>query len=186
MFEHLKPYSKIFVTGLARSGTRIATRMIAHDTGKEFIDETEWGVWDYEKLKFFCKYRDKFVIQATSAFFNLSEFVTDDDMVVWMERPIKELEESWKRIRDLGKDGRSVFHSSTAKMPELFRTSFDERVILAEEEKRKIKNLFEVNYHSLKDHPMWVDKDKRNKFLWMQTDENQFTEPSVRKVLHNL
>jgi hypothetical protein len=46
MFEHLAVHSKIVVTGPQRSGTRIASQMIASDTGHEFVDEVDFLITD--------------------------------------------------------------------------------------------------------------------------------------------
>ena len=41
MFEYLKEFPVVLVTGPQRSGTRICAKMIAHDTGHRFVDERE-------------------------------------------------------------------------------------------------------------------------------------------------
>ena len=96
----LSKYKKIYVTGWARSGTRITTRMIAHDTGLEFIDETEWGVMQKPKLDFINKYQNNFVIQATSAYFFIDEYNDKDSLVVFVRRNVDDVRKSWSRLRE--------------------------------------------------------------------------------------
>jgi hypothetical protein len=48
VFEELAQYGQIVVTGPQRSGTRIATQMIASDTGHRYVDEAKFGVRDVE------------------------------------------------------------------------------------------------------------------------------------------
>lgn len=47
MFEHLKAYKRIVVSGPQRSGTRIVAKAVAQDTNKSFIDEVDIAVHDF-------------------------------------------------------------------------------------------------------------------------------------------
>lgn len=192
MFEHLKKYNRIFVTGLARSGTRIATRMIAHDTGKEFIDETEWGIVDLDELAENAKYRDNFVVHAVNAYFCMDRFVGENDLVVWVKRDLEDIKESWKRIRSKGLDSSKLLWKIWdfikrlwMGIPKEITLPMEERLKLWNEVKGKVNHI-EIEYEDLKGHPMWVDKEQRSEFLWHQTYENQYSISSEEKILHNL
>ncbi|MBN2398990.1 MAG: PqqD family protein [Candidatus Aminicenantes bacterium] len=39
-------------------------------------------------------------------------------------------------------------------------------------QRNKIKNAFEINYNSLKMHPLWIDKKERKNFLPMQIEKD--------------
>lgn len=169
MFEHLKDYKKIFVVGLGRSGTRIATRMIAQDTGKDFIDETEWGVHDIDKLKHINKYRSNFVIQANSAYYCIGFFSRSDTLIVYVKRDLEEIKASWARLRNLGSLNTSMWSNI---QPQLLITN-EERLAIMEAKKEKIKNLLEIQYNDLKGHPLWLDSEVRANFRWYQTSTEQ-------------
>src|SRR5579875_68345 len=66
MFEHLAVHPMIVVTGPQRSGTRIAARMIAADTGHRFVDETEFLIKDEARFRalFRSPGGEAFVVQA--------------------------------------------------------------------------------------------------------------------------
>ena len=180
MFEELKKYSKIFVTGLARSGTRIATRMIAQDTGMDFIDETEWGVVDVPKLVHYDKYFSKFVVQATSLSFCISRFSREDTLIVFVKRDLNDIQLSWDRVRTKNLDSIKLLWKNP---PKEALVSVKDRLFYWERQKPKIINLLEVEYESLKDHPLWVPKEKRDDFLWHQTRESQFKKEQMVEKL---
>lgn len=182
MFQDLKKFNKIFVTGLARSGTRIATRMIAHDTGKTFIDETEWGIVDIPKLEHHNKYRDNFVVHAVCAYFCMHKFTAEDTLVVFVKRDLADIKKSWERIRTDDLDTQKILWKNPPKEATL---PMEDRLALWDIERNRIINLMEINYEDLKDHPMWLDKEKRQGFFWHQTVENQF-DKAESKVIKNL
>ena len=63
MFENLAVHKKIVVTGPQRSGTRIGAKMIAADTGYQFVDEAEFLIKDSDLFREFLQ-RDGVVVQA--------------------------------------------------------------------------------------------------------------------------
>jgi hypothetical protein len=175
MFEHLKDYKKIFVVGLARSGTRIAAKMIAHDTSLTFVDETEWGVFELEKLKFLDKYRTNFVVQANAAYHIMPYFSRPSTLVVFVKRPIPEIRASWARINKLKSINKIWIDPSWAQ-----KKAPEDKLILWDSQKSRIQNLIEVEYKDLAAHPLWVPEEDRKDFLWMQTVTNQFQAEEAR------
>lgn len=176
MFEHLSTYKKIFVVGLGRSGTRICAKMIAQDTGLNFIDETEWGVYEIEKLKFLDKYRSNFVVQANSAYYMMPYFSRENTLIVWVKRDLAEIKASWDRLKELG----SINTMWSKDVPPQLNLTPDERITLWDSKKSRIQNVLEINYNDLKEHPLWVDKEERKEFLWLQTMTSQFKEDEAK------
>jgi hypothetical protein len=140
--------------------------MIAHDTGLNYIDETEWGVFELEKLKHLDTYRTNFVVQANSAFHIMPHFSRENTLIVFVKRDIAEIKASWARINKL-KSINTMWSNPSwiqKKQPE-------DKLILWESNKSKIKNLLEIEYNDLKSHPLWIDKEERKEFLWNQTSK---------------
>ena len=172
MFEHLKDHKKIFVVGIARSGTRIAAKMIAHDTGKTYIDETEWGIHDLKKLVYLDKYRNNFVVQANSAYHIMPVFSREKTLFVFVKRPIDEIKASWDRIRNLQSTS-PISRESTLSPQQILPP--EEKLVLWESKKAKLRNLIEIEYSSLSTHPLWINKKDREQFRWNQTRPSQFS-----------
>ena len=61
MFEWLSEFERIFVTGPQRSGTRICAKMIAHDIGYEFIDETQINMDSFYNFSSLLETKQKYV-----------------------------------------------------------------------------------------------------------------------------
>ena len=174
MFQHLKKHKRIYVIGHARSGTRIASRMIAHDTGLEFIDETEWGICDIPKLEHIAKYRDNFVVHCPSAYFCIDKF---DGLVVWVNREMEDIKKSMDNLKGDRYKILKIMWNDKPTPKELCMTREDRYALF---KTLKIKNLMDINYTDLKQHPLWLDKDQRENFFWLQTEKEQF---NLRKVV---
>ena len=182
MFEHIT-HKKIIVTGPQRAGTRIATTMIAQDTGLRFVDESEVGYYDIEKMRDFIKYEDNFVIQAPN-FSNIIDQFSDDVLIVFMMRPIEDIDASRVRILHIN-GGCNNKRRSNDKEKLLGRKQAPLKYEDWEEQKKNIKHYLEVEYDSLKEHPLFVPKEHRANFQWNQTKVNQFSE-DVREILCNI
>ena len=130
MFDYLKAFSKILITGPQRSGTRVASKMIAMDTGLRFVGEEEIHVDSLNTLVEWLRMRDGFVIQCPALCRYMHQIVTDEVAVVMMMRPVDEIVASQERIACA----------------------------------------FEVQYHSLHDHPYWLPPHLRTNFAPRQTE----------------
>lgn len=169
MFEEIK-HSKVFVMWLARSGTRICARMIAEDTGLEFIDETEWGIIDIPKLKHIIKYRDNFVIHANCAYAIADELPW---LVIWVNRNLDDVKASMDNIKgDRYKILQNMWNDKPT--PKELSMTRQKRLELFAKVIPKIKNYKELEYEDLKQHPLWLDKEDRTNFYWLQTKKDQW------------
>ena len=100
MFEKLKRWPRILVTGPQRSGTRIATKMIAEDTGHWFVGEEEFGVDSLNRLWKILEIGRNIAIQCPTMapFVSLLGMRDKDLLVVMMRRDIEDIQASRERI----------------------------------------------------------------------------------------
>lgn len=153
MFEKYKDYKKIVVTGPQRSGTTIASHMIAKDLGYEHIDETKFGVHNGNVFRKILNDRENIVIQAPGLFQDCMAIKDEDVLVVVMKRNIKDIIASQERIKwayekgELSKFGLENGIISKVKY-DYFKT-------------HKPKNYVELRYSDLKRHPLYVENRKR-------------------------
>ena len=86
MFEELRRWNQIIVTGPQRSGTTIVARMIAMDTGHTFVPEETWGIHGVEKLEEYLDDHPWIVVQAPTMLVNTPELADDRTLVVLVRR----------------------------------------------------------------------------------------------------
>jgi len=167
LFEKLKRWPRILVTGPQRSGTRIATQMIAQDTGHWFVGEEGFGTDSVNKLLEKLETGRNMVIQcpAMSPFVNLFGMHDADLFVVMVQRDQDDIRASRKRIgwrwemaeliRCLNLEGDS------AEIKYRFWSEF---------QKGDLKHRgMDLEYESLSEHPLWIPKEKRGRFGARQT-----------------
>jgi len=179
MFEYLREFKRIFVTGPQRSGTTICAIMIAKDLGYKWYKEHILKDMYPEQLKKFAQANKNFVLQCPTMCAYIHEIASHKDAVVFMRRPLREILESQKRI---GWDKNDA---------ELKRYGLDEGIIAKVKydrwqfhQKALIVNPFEVHYRSLSKHPLWVPKKLRqgwkarqtspySKFTWDDSEQHK-------------
>lgn len=156
---------RIIVTGPHRAGTRIASKIIAHELDYDWVSEEDIDIDDlslfYENLKF-----DKTVIQAPG----ISSFchVIPNVLIIYMLRDVDEIIESQERI------------DWQYEQYELSKYFLEEGIISLvkyeswEYQKRFCKNYFELEYKDLSGHEFFIDRESRKHFSPTQTD---FEEP---------
>lgn len=167
MYDNLKKYSKIIVTGPQRSGTRIGAHIIAHDTGHKYIDEKEIGVDNFESIRKFLESDNDIVIQCPGMMRDIEKIslAYPDTMIAVMRRNVDDIVASQKRIgwsewskkHELKKYGRIDGAISEIKYSHLDLI------------KHTINNLIEIDYHSLANHTLFIRKQDRKNFKWSQT-----------------
>lgn len=169
MFEHLRDFKRILVTGPQRSGTRIGATMIAHDTGYWFVGEEEFGVDSLNRLWKILEISHSVVVQCPtmSVYANLLAYKDADCAVVMMRRDLEDIKASeerifWKwepteliRLQTLGG---SV---SSAALKYAAWDSF--------QKKELGDQAIEVEYDSLERHGLWIAKPGRARFGPRQT-----------------
>jgi hypothetical protein len=165
MFEYLKPYSHIIVSGMQRSGTTIAARMIQYDL------EIPYCYWVGNKLGIITDIPPEGgqgVYHAPGMSHLLHGFKSTEDAtfaVIWMKRDIEEIIESaykvkWDPTADIGNypafmngipDGTEVDY------PTMVRRLAQEKINFWETQKPLVETYFEVEYESLRNHPLWLN-----------------------------
>jgi hypothetical protein len=164
MFEWLAEFNTVLVTGPQRSGTRIASRMIAHDIGYEHIDEDAIHMDSIYKLYSIITEKNHIVVQCPVLCRYVHMLADDHVAVVLMRRNIEDIIASQKRIQwmwewlELARYDRSDGIISEVKY------QFWDQV-----QKVHIKHAFEVEYESLAAHPLWIAKELRQNFEADQT-----------------
>jgi hypothetical protein len=155
---------QIVVTGPQRSGTVIASKMLAKDLGLTHIGEWAFGTHNHEDFFGLIEASKPFVIQAPtmSAYAHLLPCT-----VVWMNRNLADIQRSEKRINwnvheQLERD--SYFEHSQRPSAVIKTEAWQkfQRIALGE-------RAFDLDYESLKGHPMWVDPENRVCFTERQT-----------------
>jgi hypothetical protein len=164
MFEHLVGYSKIVVTGPQRSGTRIASQMIALDTGHEFVDEVEFLITETARFRQVLE-RDGVVVQAPHMLKDMVDDPPPGVFVVLMRRDLAQIHASAQRIgwpelggnrTELRKFGLSDGDSAAVKY-----AYWDAH--------QKAAPYLELKYEWLRAHPMFVPAERRRDFAPLQT-----------------
>lgn len=162
----LTDFRSILVTGPQRSGTTFVSRALAKDLNYILVDEFDYGVRDEEAWKMWVDWSIETVIQCPSMMIR-THCVPDDVLVIVMQRNIEDIIASQQRIN----------WSEADEFIELRRYGLEEGVI--SEIKYSYWNLhkhegprffLEIEYESMKGHPMWVDQEKRRDFDKKQTE----------------
>jgi hypothetical protein len=165
MFENLAVHKKIVVTGPQRSGTRIGAKMIAADTGYQFVDEAEFLIKDSDLFREFLQ-RDGVVVQAP----HMLKDVVDDPppgiLIVLMRRDLDQIHASASRIR-----WAEEFGGNTTELKKFGLTEGDSAAVKYDywDSHEKSVPFVEVAYESLRAHPMYVPDEQRKSFGHWQT-----------------
>jgi len=166
MFEHLAVHKKIVVTGPQRSGTRIAAKMIAADTGHAFVDEMEFAIRDLAAFRAVLQ-RDDVVVQAP----HMLKDVVDDPppgiFVVLMRRDLEQIHASEKRIR-----WGEVYGKREIELAKFALTQGDPATVKYaywSSHEKKVPFL-ELEYEALRRHRLWVPEEQRKGFGALQTE----------------
>lgn len=168
MFSELKRHPVIWVVGPQRSGTRIASKMIAHDTGHERVDEVQFYV---DSLSFLARLlREKsdrgIVIHGPAITRWIHRIATDRDAVVFMFRPTHQIHASEKRISWAYDHVEALKYGKTS-------GSAEAKIQLWNAfQRHQIQNAITFPYDQLRNHPFWIPKKQRDSFGWNQTSVN--------------
>lgn len=165
MFEHLAAHSRIVVTGPQRSGTRIAAKMIAADTGHGFVDEMEFAIKDLGAFREVMR-RDHIVAQAPHMLKDLVDEPPEGIFVVLMRRDLERIHASERRIR-----WAEVYGGNLTELAKFGLTEGDPAAVKYAywDSHPKSVPFLELEYEALRSHPLWVPDDLRRDFEPLQT-----------------
>jgi hypothetical protein len=165
MFENLAVYKKIVVTGPQRSGTRIGAKMIAADTGHQFVDEAEFLIKDSDLFREFLQ-RDGVVVQAPHMLKDVVDDPPEGVFIVLMRRDLDQIHASAARIR-----WAEDFGGNTTELKKFGLTEGDSAAVKYDywDSHEKSAPFLEVPYESLQAHPMYVPDEQRKSFGHWQT-----------------
>jgi hypothetical protein len=165
LFEDLAVHPRIVVTGPQRSGTRIAAKMIAEDTGHTFADERAFGIYDEQRWRDLLQ-GEKVVVQSPSMFKQVVDNPPPDIFVVLMRRDLTKIHASQRRI---GWDKHPL--GNTIELSRFGLTSGDSAATKYDywASHEKEAPFLELEYESLRQHPLFIPDDKRRNFGAVQT-----------------
>lgn len=167
MFEELKAHHRIVVTGPQRSGTRIAAKMIAADTGHRFVDEVEFGVFDASRWRALLD-GDGIVVQCPTMLKDVVDDPPSGVYVVLMRRPLEDIHASEKRI---GWRTEAFGHADVLELMKLGASEGDPAELKYRYWDTHTKEFpyLELDYAELERHPLFVAAPGRRAFGPLQT-----------------
>ncbi len=160
LFAHFSSHRRILVTGPQRSGTTIASRMIARDTGFRCIDESEFGVYDVSAWRRFLQL-DGVVVQCPHMFKRIVDEPRTDVLVVLMRRDLAHIHDSEERI-----GWEQNYRGNSAELAAFGLTEGDSARLKYQywEENPKPPSFVELPYDTLARHPLFVPAARRRSF----------------------
>lgn len=166
MFEQLATHPRIVVTGPQRSGTRIAAKMIAADTGHVFVDEMEYAIKDVQAFRQVLR-RENIVAQSPHMLKDLVDDPPAGIFVVLMRRDLEQIHASERRIR-----WAEVFGGNVTELAKFGLTEGDPATVKYDywDSHPKSVPFLELDYESLRSHPLWVAEEERHDFGPLQTE----------------
>ena len=172
MFEYLECFDKILVTGCQRTGTTICSHIIAKDLGYKHIDEDEFDVHFQNKFEKIIRESSNIVIHCPGMSRNIHKYSNDQTAIVWMLRNKDDVINSRNRIfwQDNREKNKYMFDHivPTGDIYDIKNWYWQTY------QKSNCKNTYEIEYESLKDHRLWLDKSVRNSFRNRQWKRNGF------------
>lgn len=169
MYESLaKDFNSIVISGPQRSGTRIAAKCVAEDSIKKYIDEKDINFHDFRLLEYYLN-KGNCVVQCPALCHMLHYIDNPKVLVIVVIRDVEEilLSESrigWpkeSRLQELYKYGHAEGVISRIKYD--FWKQYQAPIL-----KERART---IDYNYLKNHRLFIDKDKRKSFGWDQTSE---------------
>lgn len=167
----LKPYKAVLVTGPQRSGTAIATKMIATELGYTEIAEEQFRIHDHNQAQLLMKQGN--VVLHAPGLCHAADLFPDalQYAVVLMRRPIEDI---WKSENRIG--WRTAYDGANLRAEQI---KYADRFGIYGENIALIKYYcwdtlqkqtcvsFDLDYETLRGHPLW--KNERADFAPRQT-----------------
>lgn len=161
---------KVIVTGAQRSGTRFTANVLAKDLDVKIIDELDYGINNLKKFNKSILNLDGYSVQAPALSHLIEEF-PDDAIIIFMYRPLNEILASQKRINWQSSTHEPAYINKYKKRYPKENINWNGRLAQVKKEvwekvqQKKINNRwFNLEYSSLKNHPMWINKKERVNF----------------------
>ncbi len=168
MFENLSNYQTILVTGPQRSGTTICAKMIACDTGHEFIGEESIVTNNLQALSHILyltsKIKRKIVVQCPGLCRYIHLFGDENTLIVMVYRSIEAIIKSQMRI-EWEEEAKELARYSLSVGP-IAQVKYD---YWKKEQQALVINSKKVIYEDLKTHPLWIPQEQRLDFKPRQT-----------------
>lgn len=163
----IKNFTQIVVTGPQRSGTRIASKIIAHDFGLNYIDEKIIKCYSLNAAK---SALDNSVVQAPGLSAKCHLF-PENVLIVFMCRMLTEIQASERRIKWDPKFAENEFllYEDVGFKQINAPISNYKYLVWSRNQRPLIKKSVELEYHSLNLHPLWIPKNLRTDFKYNQT-----------------
>lgn len=163
--EAVRPFAVVTVTGPQRSGTRIATKILAHDLGRQFVGEEDYRVGDQNGMlmRYFALTANPVVIHAPALSASAHHM---PGAVVFMRRPLREIVRSQERIDWAYEEwqlARYFTDTGPIALVKYRAWHMFQRPILE-------GRAFDLEYSSLAKHPLWVAPGNRVQFSAHQTE----------------
>lgn len=160
MFKGLRTFNIVLVTGPQRSGTRIAARCIAADTGHQYIDEQEFRVHNRALFDNLIATRKNVVIQCPAMANVIHAFgARADVLVVFMLRELYEIKASEERINWQGNERELAKYKQHEGQAAAFKYAY-----WLTHQRHRIKHWREIQYDSLAKHRLWIVPEQRTAF----------------------
>lgn len=181
-----KGYDRVIITGPQRSGTTFTSKAIANTLGYRFVDEAEFGVNKFDLFKNKLKEKN-IVVQAPSMSSRVHMAVGENDLVVFMSRKWSDIIKSV--FKKNGRLSNWIYQETMYDLERYHIEQVDPNINEVYDQyvdrdsyylncfyslwkhymSKQIPNCFALDYESMKEHPMWVDKQQRSKFHYKQT-----------------
>lgn len=169
--SNLGRFRKILVTGPQRSGTTIAAEIIAAETAMPYVDERSYGWRDLAALSMLVANDERMVIQYPNFAHIIEQFTADDICIVFMHRQPTDILQSQKRINWKSASYQRKLYRG--KVPYINHWLTPVCVIKYLHwhlhQKSLVLHSLDLPYHSLKQHPRWVEQPRRSMFTSKQT-----------------
>jgi hypothetical protein len=166
MFEDLAKYSRIAVTGPQRSGTTIAAKMIAEDTGYRFMDEKEFGTFNSERWRRLLQDEYGIVVQCPHMLKDAVDDPPTGVLIVLMRRPLDEIHASDERVQ-----WQAEYNGNTTELRKFGLCEGDSARVKYDYWDNHDKDFpyLELPYERLAGHPLYVAQPLRQFFQMKQT-----------------
>lgn len=184
MFEYLKDYQYIFVSGMQRSGTTPCMRMIQWEL------EIPQAIWLGERLDLVSlapeAFKDSRLILHSPGLSHLIHELRpipqEEIAIIWMKRDQEEIYKSasrmsWDPLPDLKSYNLESVEDSRENIFNLKKA----KDLFWEEQKKQILNWYEIEYSTLKEHPLWVEKERRKGFHARQISVNRHIQIAIEE-----